>query len=189
MESFVWNKYYETEILTVDEQHQALVSIINKFGELLTNNNVSMDDVDKLVNKLVEYTVYHFAEEEGLMKSLELDKRHIEKHSKTHEIFLAEVNKIYSTVNTENLEQSATSFLKFLMHWLAYHILGMDQDMANQLKAIQSGISPSDAYDKLEQERKGSTSYSSEIYCFEWCARPAATTTVRRHGHGGGIPL
>ena len=51
----------------------------------------------------------------------------------------------------------AKQLLKFLTNWLAYHILGVDQDMARQLAAIQTGASAKDAYLAEETNRLQST--------------------------------
>jgi len=36
--------------------------------------------------------------------------------------------------------------LAFLTHWLAYHILGADQNMARQIKKIELGTTPDEAF-------------------------------------------
>ena len=54
-------------------------------------------------------------------------------------------------------QDSAKRLLEFLIHWLAYHILGEDQDMAGQLEAIQAGMSPERAYELREAERDNAT--------------------------------
>lgn len=41
--------------------------------------------------------------------------------------------------------------LDFPTHWLAYHILGADQNMARQIIVIQSGMDASTAYDTKEK--------------------------------------
>jgi hemerythrin len=43
------------------------------------------------------------------------------------------------------------------MHWLAYHILGMDQNMARQLELIGQGTDPGEAFDLAEKESDSST--------------------------------
>lgn len=38
------------------------------------------------------------------------------------------------------------------MHWLAYHILGLDQELSRQIETISSGMSPDEAFD-IEDEK------------------------------------
>ena len=156
MESFHWDSYFITGLKDVDDQHHQLVDIINQFGTLLSENVINIDDVDRLYRQLSDYAVYHFHEEEKLMADVQLDARHLKHHISVHEGFIEDVTSIYSSVSMENLDQART-FLQFLIHWLAYHILGEDQDMASQINAIRSGMEPGEAYDKLEQERDKST--------------------------------
>jgi hemerythrin len=156
MESFHWGQHFITGLSEVDDQHHRLVDIINQFSSLLADNVIHIEDVDRLYNQLADYAVYHFQEEEKLMSAVKVDSRHFNHHVEVHKSFLDDVSFIYSGISPDNLEQ-ANSFLKFLIHWLAFHILGQDQDMAKQIKAIQSGVNSREAYDKLEQERVSAT--------------------------------
>ena len=45
--------------------------------------------------------------------------------------------------------------MKFLIYWLAYHILGSDQSMARQIRAIRAGHTPADAYLTEERMKEG----------------------------------
>ncbi len=156
MKSFHWGEHFVTGLAEVDKQHHYLVDIINQFSGLLTENVINIKDVDRLYNQLADYAVYHFLKEEQLMSNIKVDVLHLNRHKDSHNGFLDDVTSIYANISMDNLDQSR-AFLKFLMHWLAYHILGEDQDMASQINAIQSGMSPQEAYKKLEQEKNSST--------------------------------
>ena len=156
MKSFLWGQHVLTGLSDVDNQHHRLVDIINQFGSLLSENVVHIENIDCLYNQLADYAVYHFQEEETLMAEFNVDTRHLNHHTNAHKHFLDEVSFIYSEISSDKPDK-ANTFLKFLIHWLAYHILGEDQDMARQIKAIKSGMTPDDAYNKLEQERASAT--------------------------------
>jgi diguanylate cyclase (GGDEF)-like protein/hemerythrin-like metal-binding protein len=156
MKSFLWGAHFVTGLTEVDKQHHHLVDIINQFGSLLAENVIHIEDVDRLYNQLADYATYHFQEEEKLMSDVKVDALHLNRHIDVHKSFLDDVTSIYSGISMDNLDH-VRSLLKFLIHWLAYHILGDDQDMANQIKAIQFGMSPHEAYGKLEQERDSAT--------------------------------
>jgi diguanylate cyclase (GGDEF)-like protein/hemerythrin-like metal-binding protein len=156
MKSFNWDAHFETGLAEIDKQHQYLVHIINQFGSLLAENTVHIEDVSRLYNQLADYAVYHFREEEKTMLECKLSDLHLNRHILIHKGFLDEVTSIYSNISMDKLDNAQT-LLKYLIHWLAYHLLGEDQDMANQIKAIQSGMSPREAYKKLEQERNSAT--------------------------------
>jgi hemerythrin len=156
MESFQWNENFETGLSAVDQQHHYLVDVINQYGALLIENKVVLDDIDKVFKELASYAQYHFKEEESLMIHIGIDQRHLDVHTRQHESFLHEVVSLYSNISQDN-PGSAKYLFDFLSHWLAYHILGSDQNMARQIKAIHSGLSPSKAYRQEEKERDKAT--------------------------------
>lgn len=139
MKSFYWSQTYETGLSDVDRQHHDLVDTINDFGNLLIQDQVAFDSIEQVFKKLVEYTQYHFQEEELLMCQVGIDKRHYDNHCKKHLEFLHEVTSMYSALSDENSD-SARYLFDFLTHWLVYHILGSDMNMARQIKAIQSSV-------------------------------------------------
>jgi len=145
MESFHWADYYETGIASVDEQHYKLVEIINNFSNLLSKDTIVYHDIETLFNELVDYTVYHFEDEERCMIDAGIDNRHFKEHKEEHQHFVDEVNSLYSHISTQNLEGSR-HLLEYLINWLAFHILGMDQVMAEQTREIESGKTPQNAY-------------------------------------------
>jgi len=156
MESFHWNTSFETGLPTVDEQHHRLVELINQFGELLVENKIELNDLEKVFEELVNYTQYHFSDEEQLSRQIGVDQRHIDYHVKKHEEFLQEVVLLHASISVE--KPNSVHFLyNFLTHWLAYHILGMDQDLARQIHAIESGTTAAEAYEVEETERDKST--------------------------------
>lgn len=146
MDSFRWDACFITGIDEVDSQHHGLVDLINGFGELITGEaGISAADVEKVFGELANYAIYHFREEESLMDSLHLDLRHLDQHKHAHAAFIDEVTQMHAGLSADNPE-AANFLLKFLTHWLAYHILGQDQVMAKQIAAIHAGKTPEEAF-------------------------------------------
>ena len=146
MESFQWNSCFITGLADVDEQHHRLVDLINRFGGLIMRQDgASITELDVVFAELADYAGYHFAEEETMMQAMHLDPRHIAQHRTAHSSFMDEVTQLHNGVSANN-RGAAKSLLEFLTHWLAYHILGMDQFMSKQIAAIRSGLKPEDAY-------------------------------------------
>lgn len=156
MESFHWGKNFITGLAEVDDQHHHLVNIINQFGSSLSKNTINIKDIDILYAQLAEYAVYHFAEEEQLMFDIKIHPHHLKNHLAEHRDFLRSVTTIYATIAIDNLTQ-AQSFLKFLIHWLARHILRKDQNMARQINSIKAGMSPQEAYEEIPLENDNAT--------------------------------
>lgn len=156
MESFQWADNFVTGLDKVDSQHQCLVDSINQFSSILAENEVHVEDVHHLYSQLADYAIYHFSEEEKLMLTLKLDQRHTAVHLNEHKNFINTITAIYHSISLDNIDQ-ARSFLKFLIHWLAHHILFVDQDMARQVKAIETGIVPQEAYNEKAQKAENAT--------------------------------
>jgi len=146
MESFRWDSSFETGLSEVDEQHHHLVDVINRFGNLLMEvESVSADEVKAVFTELASYAQYHFSTEEAYMDRMGVDARHVAKHCKEHADFLGDVTHIYKGISLDKPD-ACQPLLKFLIDWLAYHILGSDQAMALQINAIEKGKSAADAY-------------------------------------------
>jgi diguanylate cyclase (GGDEF)-like protein/hemerythrin-like metal-binding protein len=156
MESFHWDENFVTGLSDVDHQHQHLVGIINQFGYLLAENKVAFNDLEQVFKKLAAYAKYHFQEEEALMAEVGIDRRHLGHHIEAHRGFLREISALHASVSPDSLD-AAKHILDFLTHWLAYHILGSDQNMARQMAAIASGVDASRAYEEEERARNNAT--------------------------------
>jgi len=151
MSTFMWNENFMTGISSVDTQHQALVDIINNISECVLNNKKSDLKLSNLLKELMEYTKYHFDEEEELAQKSNVDNRHNEKHKKEHAKFVERVVFLASDISEEKVTE-INFLLDFLINWLAYHILVTDKNLARQIAAIESGANPQEAYDIEEKK-------------------------------------
>ncbi len=156
MESFKWGPHFITGITEVDKQHKSLVAMINEFGEAVGEAKLNREFVQGIFFKLYEYTQKHFDTERLLMLSLQLDSRHVKDHLSQHNEFVSEVSKVSDKLQSDNLEDYRLLF-EYLVHWLAYHILCCDKNMARQVRAIENGITPAEAFIKEEKEASSAT--------------------------------
>ncbi|MEQ8801236.1 bacteriohemerythrin [Haliea sp.] len=145
--AFTWDKHFVTGIDEVDEQHHGLVDLINAFGDRVAAGDTSAADTADILSQLRQYARYHFREEEQLMTTAGIDARALAMHQQAHQRFCEEIERIDSKLPTLG-EKESRQILDYLVHWLGYHILGVDQSMVRQLHAIQAGISPAAAYDE-----------------------------------------
>ncbi|MEE4241210.1 MAG: bacteriohemerythrin [Desulfopila sp.] len=156
MESFKWGTHFSTGLPGVDAQHQQLVRMINSFGQAIAENSLKEDFLTTTYVELGDYARLHFDTEEKLMQRSGLDPRHTKEHIRQHAEFVTDVAHFAETIDTGNIEDCRNLF-KFLVHWLAYHILGADQNMARQVNAISSGTSSSEAFAQGESALNSST--------------------------------
>lgn len=156
MESFRWGKHFETGLALIDEQHHALVALINRYGRLLTDaDGVGSEELQTVFDELTAYTQYHFNAEENLMQAMALDPRHVAEQKRAHGAFLQELTLMQQGIARR--QETTQRLLKFLTYWLAYHILGIDQSMAKQIGSIQSGRTPEQAYQDEKVMKEGAT--------------------------------
>lgn len=156
MSSFKWSSAYLTGILNVDNQHKRLVELVNQMGDGLSENTLDQPMLISIFHSLSNYAIYHFEEEEQLMVDKGVDNRHINTHKKQHKNFVEDVAHLFQKASIDNHAQME-NILDFLIHWLAYHILGIDKLMAKQIAKIEAGVSPEKAYEKEEFEFSSST--------------------------------
>lgn len=156
MPAFVWDNKFVTGLTDVDAQHHRLVDLLNDFGDLLTSNNAEdKKRLDAVFQELAAYAVEHFTTEEALMLSAGCDKRHTDRHKIEHQEFVKQVMQMRQSVT--DLGTASDNLLRFLTSWLAFHILGSDQIMAQQIKAIREGATPAAAYERFERAADPST--------------------------------
>ena len=118
-----WNNLFNTNIKIVDEQHQGLVNILNSLYELMIKHNTSAE-LEELLEKLVDYTVYHFKTEEELFDKYgypETEKHKVEHNNLTKQASeLLNDYKSGKTVVTDEV-------INFLKDWLKNHIIHTDK--------------------------------------------------------------
>jgi len=156
MKSFEWDECYETGLDEVDEQHQYLVEVINRYGDLIAQNSISLQDIRMALFELSRYAEFHFKEEENLMRSVGVYEEHVESHIKVHRAFMTDIISMQSFISEEN-KKSSEHLLNFLIHWLAYDILVIDKNMARQVRHIEQGVDPKVAWEKEEKKQDNST--------------------------------
>jgi len=158
VKSFKWGSNYLTGILSVDEQHKELVNLINKMGDALSQSSDAgvSSELNATFNALAAYAQYHFTEEEELMAQAGISSQHIDKHILSHQHFLSEVLALRAKAKDNN-PASLENLLDFLIHWLAYHILGTDKNMAKQIELIKSGLTSEQAFIQEERDADNST--------------------------------
>jgi len=127
-----WTEGLATGIKPVDEQHKMLLEKLNDISEAIENRQ-EVDVIIKTLDFMMDYTDFHFSEEEKHMEKTQYPR--IDYHKKMHKEF---VDSLQSMV-TEFREDGATQILAesvniFLFNWLVTHIKGVDGAFGNYLK-------------------------------------------------------
>jgi diguanylate cyclase (GGDEF)-like protein/hemerythrin-like metal-binding protein len=155
METFVWDRHFVTGLDSVDQQHHALVDLINRLGDNLVTGEGSGDALQTVFGQLAEYAKYHFSEEERLMEQAGVDQRHREHHQGIHRRFMDQVSSMWNSRHT--IGDPASVLQEFLSAWLSFHILGEDQALARQIARIRAGETPAAAYAGEDEPKDNAT--------------------------------
>ena len=152
--TFKWDARYETGLAEVDAQHKSLVELINHLGELRAAGG-SVADVTVALGALADYAEYHFSAEDALMQAAGISPEHFTTHRREHDQFLDHINQIIEDAQGDVM-LAIDLLLRYLVKWLAFHILGQDTEMALEIAALQRGISPAAARKEArEHVRRG----------------------------------
>jgi hemerythrin len=123
MALITWSDKYSLQIDEIDDQHKKLVSMINELHDAMMHaksKEVSLD----IINKMADYTKYHFSVEEKYMKKFDYPDYNV--HKLLHDQFIQKVTvfkrEYESGKNGLNFE-----ILNFLKDWLVSHIQGSDK--------------------------------------------------------------
>lgn len=144
---FTWNESFLTHLLSVDEQHQRLVGLINDLGELVMSVEVIEPQAfADMRDAILDYARVHFRDEESLMEKVRIDPRHLGRHRAEHQTFINEAQAL-AEIGDDISPARARALVEYLIHWLAYHILGIDHSMARQMREINDGQPPALAFE------------------------------------------
>lgn len=158
MDFIKWNENLVTGIDIVDQQHRGLVDLLNTVAPALVSSaNGHMDEMGPICDQLMAYAAIHFKTEEDLMVTVGVDPRVLTHHRQSHADFKQKVNAWMDRIARDD-RIAGSELLSFLAGWLLHHILGEDQTMARQIRAINSGMEPDRAY----REAGGYRTYPSE---------------------------
>jgi len=127
-----WKETYSVGIETFDNHHRKLFELINGLSKISDSGEAESDVVSKTLKELLEYTKYHFTEEERVLGEFGHPDLAIQKEE--HEFFANKV-KGYCSYYLAGSEPLAADVVEFLHEWLANHIMEKDQHYKTLLKS------------------------------------------------------
>jgi len=147
---FPWDDNFKTGISVIDEQHQVLVSLLNKLANCLINSDSI--EINSTFHELADYAEMHFQEEESVWYELFKDDSWFSTHQLSHASFLPAIVDLKEKTHSASLTEIIEQIVKFLIRWLTFHIMDADMRMAIAAKALEAGSSLDEA--KLIADRK-----------------------------------
>ena len=130
MAFIVWDEIYATGIVSIDDQHKHLISLLNRMFEALLQKR-GKEEVSYVIEEMNRYAVYHFHAEESLMEQAEYPD--LAEHRIYHDAFNAKVND-FSYKYNQNDDALSAEVTIFLTNWLNEHLSTIDQKYVPWLK-------------------------------------------------------
>ena len=123
---FNMKEEYKTGIAKIDEEHEELFEIGERAYQLLKDKytNDKFDKIVDIVRELREYTIYHFAQEEAYMESINYKRLFTQKMD--HMSFIKKLDEVNFNEIDRNQDEAIMELLTFLNNWLVNHILEKD---------------------------------------------------------------
>lgn len=125
-----WDDSMDTGIKLIDDDHKTLIKLINQLQNA-TQYKVEDKSIDAIMDKLINYTKYHFDREEFLMRNNNYPD--YENHKKLHENMIAKMAECMEKYKSDP-NHTIDDALKFLTDWLVKHIKGNDREYIPYLK-------------------------------------------------------
>ena len=136
MPLFNWKDEFSVNVLAMDNHHKKLFDILNQLHEA-AKAGTGEEAVVKLINELIDYTRYHFAEEEKMLERVNYAA--IDSQKRAHVNFVNKMLEYQNEVSTGMAIFVVPKVTKTGIDWLKEHILVMDQKYSDTANA--AGIS------------------------------------------------
>jgi hemerythrin-like metal-binding protein len=114
---------YSVQNPVLDDHHKNLLKLFNDAYDLIISN-APVENTIKLLSELKVYSIFHFSEEEKLMRAANYPN--LDEHIIEHKKFIEDVTKFKDAISEQTAELNEEIFL-FLSDWLIHHIQKTDR--------------------------------------------------------------
>ena len=126
MALLIWSDQYAVGHFQIDSQHQQLINIINLLHDAMRAGG-ALNQMQEVARRLLDYTRYHFAFEESLMKAQGYPG--FAEHQRSHRELEGQVRQ-YAEELAAGKVTTTIKTMAFLKEWLVTHILEADKQFA-----------------------------------------------------------
>lgn len=131
--SIVFDESLYTGNELIDNEHKELIARVNKLVDSCEKGTEKMTAV-KTLDFLMDYTDFHFSDEEKLQQDVGYDK--LDQHKAQHDAFRKSVDELREMLEEE--EGPTDAFVeavnKNVSQWLIDHIQGWDKAVAEYIR-------------------------------------------------------
>jgi len=131
MALFNWSDRYSFGVSSMDEHHRKIFDIANQIHDAMKAGK-SKELADEFVKRLIEYTEYHFAEEEKLMAEINYDDLPLQRRA--HTIFISQLKDFQEQIEQGDTILLSVELSQTVVDWLIEHIAKMDKRYEDSMK-------------------------------------------------------
>lgn len=121
-----WSDKYSVGVNSIDDQHKELVRMLNDLSDAMMGGRGN-DELGKVLDSLIAYTVSHFAHEEQQMDRFQYPEA--AQHKKQHADLKTQAIEIQQKFKSGATATISFEVLGFLKNWLINHIQGSDKKL------------------------------------------------------------
>lgn len=122
----LWKEKYKIGNELIDSQHRGLFENVERLLQMTKSEDISQkrEEIGKLIDFLVDYTVKHFSAEEKYQEDIRYVSREL--HKKIHENFTNTVIQYKRRLEKDFCKQYLSDLTGTLLTWLVFHVLACD---------------------------------------------------------------
>jgi hemerythrin-like metal-binding protein len=128
---FEWKPEYSVKIDSIDAQHKILFGLASELRNAMAKGQ-GKAALESILDRLVAYTVAHFANEEVLMAKYKYPR--LAEHKVEHEALTKKVKQLREELKTGQ-SVLTVDVMQFLQNWLSKHIQHSDMRYAEFINA------------------------------------------------------
>ncbi len=132
MEKIIWSNDLSIGVELIDEQHKMLIQHLNDLSKAIESHH-SISEIGKTLGFLIDYTDFHFSDEEKQMS--ESNYPGLEHQKLKHEEFKTTLDDLVEYFKEDGATHTlADSLDNLLINWLIQHICVVDLEFGTFLK-------------------------------------------------------
>ena len=135
-----WNSTFSIGVDKIDEQHQRLFQLATQLEEELAGRQAA-ETVGDALKLIVDYTSYHFKDEESLMAQINYPD--LESHRALHKQLIDKVRAILLDIRLGR-PLTVADLISFLYQWIVEHIEKEDKKIGVAIQARRQSSAPSE---------------------------------------------
>jgi len=140
---YQWNDSMSVGVLLIDNDHMALIHLINRLHESVSAED-RYDVLDDLLNRLVDYIDIHFTREERIMEACGYTET--AGHKEEHGVFVDYIRGLRKDFNADSAPELAADLAEHLKNWLNHHILIQDMAYRRSVESNPNAIRIAEAF-------------------------------------------